>query len=221
MSFPDRRPISPVRRRAANWLPSTATSGRKRCCTMLSRPNHRTRVHCPCWSKRTTSTEPSNFTTMAVTAIPAWWGSRVKRISSPPSRARFGELDNDAAKILMRAAAPLERPRSSHLDLGDAIVLGVSSSGPAQTLAVSLASLVAVCRYGGVVPLLGCFVAMLGIGIGYTTPNPECRGDLHLGCEGLSSLPRVPGRLDDPALLHLGNKQPDHPGGHLYAGVDC
>lgn len=57
------------------------------------------------------------------------------------------------------------------MDLGDAIVLGVSSSGPAQTLAVSLASLVAVCRYGGVVPLLVCFLPMLGIAIGYQRLN--------------------------------------------------
>ena len=55
--------------------------------------------------------------------------------------------------------------------LGDAIVLGLSSSGPAQTLAVSLASLVAVCHYGGVIPVLICFVPMLGIAIGYQRLN--------------------------------------------------
>jgi amino acid transporter len=58
-----------------------------------------------------------------------------------------------------------------HFGLGDAIVLGLSSSGPAQTLAVSLASLVAVCHYGGVVPLLVCFVPMVGIAIGYQRLN--------------------------------------------------
>ena len=42
--------------------------------------------------------------------------------------------------------------------LGDAIVMGLSSSGPAQTLAVSLAGLVAVSGYGGAVPILICFV---------------------------------------------------------------
>ena len=55
--------------------------------------------------------------------------------------------------------------------LGDAIVLGLSSSGPAQTLAVSLASLVAACHYGGVVPLVICFVPMLGIAISYQRLN--------------------------------------------------
>ena len=62
------------------------------------------------------------------------------------------------------------RPQA-HIGLGDAIVLGLSSSGPAQTLAVSLASLVAVCHYGGAVPVLLCFVPMLGIAIGYQRLN--------------------------------------------------
>jgi amino acid transporter len=55
--------------------------------------------------------------------------------------------------------------------LGDAIVLGLSSSGPAQTLAVSLAAMVAACRYGGVVPVLACFLPMLGIAVGYHRLN--------------------------------------------------
>ena len=60
------------------------------------------------------------------------------------------------------------RPRAA---LSDAIVLGLSSSGPAQTLAVSLAGLVAACGYGGIVPVLLCFVPMLGIAIGYQRLN--------------------------------------------------
>ncbi len=55
--------------------------------------------------------------------------------------------------------------------LADAIVLGLCSSGPAQTLAVSLAAMVAACRYGGVVPVLACFVPMLGIAVGYHRLN--------------------------------------------------
>jgi amino acid transporter len=55
--------------------------------------------------------------------------------------------------------------------LGDAIVMGLSSSGPAQTLAVSLAGLVAVSGYGGVVPILICFVPMMGIAIAYQRLN--------------------------------------------------
>jgi len=62
-------------------------------------------------------------------------------------------------------------PAAARFSVGDAVILGLSSSGPAQTLAVSLASLVAACHYGGVVPLLICFVPMLGIAIGYQRLN--------------------------------------------------
>ena len=49
--------------------------------------------------------------------------------------------------------------------------MGLSSSGPAQTLAVSLAGLVAVSGYSGVVPILICFVPMMGIAIAYQRLN--------------------------------------------------
>ncbi len=49
--------------------------------------------------------------------------------------------------------------------------MGLSSSGPSQTLAVSLAALVAVSGYGGIVPILICFVPMLGIAIAYQRLN--------------------------------------------------
>jgi amino acid transporter len=49
--------------------------------------------------------------------------------------------------------------------------MGLSSSGPAQTLAVSLAGLVAVSGFGGVVPILICFVPMIGIAIAYQRLN--------------------------------------------------
>ena len=55
--------------------------------------------------------------------------------------------------------------------LGDALIIGLSSSGPAQTLAVSLAGLVAVSGYGSVVPILICFVPMIGIAIAYQRLN--------------------------------------------------
>jgi amino acid transporter len=57
------------------------------------------------------------------------------------------------------------------IGLGDAIVLGLSSSGPAQTLAVSLAGLVAASGYGGAVPILLCLVPMLGIAFAYQRLN--------------------------------------------------
>ena len=59
----------------------------------------------------------------------------------------------------------------NRVGLGDAIIMGLSSSGPAQTLAVSLAGLVAVSGYAGVVPILICFVPMIGIAIAYQRLN--------------------------------------------------
>jgi amino acid transporter len=61
--------------------------------------------------------------------------------------------------------------RADRVGLGDAIIMGLSSSGPAQTLAVSLAGLVAVSGYSGVVPILICFVPMIGIAIAYQRLN--------------------------------------------------
>jgi amino acid transporter len=61
--------------------------------------------------------------------------------------------------------------RRNRVGLGDAIIMGLSSSGPAQTLAVSLAALVAASGYGGVVPILICFVPMIGIAIAYQRLN--------------------------------------------------
>ena len=60
---------------------------------------------------------------------------------------------------------------AQRVGLGDAIVLGLSSSGPAQTLAVSLASLVAASGYGAPVPILLCLVPMLGIAFAYQRLN--------------------------------------------------
>jgi len=67
---------------------------------------------------------------------------------------------------LNESTNPAER-----VGLGDAIIMGLSSSGPSQTLAVTLAGLVAVSGYGGVVPILICFVPMIGIAIGYQRLN--------------------------------------------------
>ncbi len=62
-------------------------------------------------------------------------------------------------------------PSGGGFRLGDAIVLALSGSGPAQTLAVTLASLVAASHYGGVLPVLICLLPMLGIALGYQRLN--------------------------------------------------
>ena len=71
----------------------------------------------------------------------------------------------------MRSLDGSNSARRNRVGLGDAIMLGLSSSGPAQTMAVSLAGLVAVSAYGGVIPILLCFLPMLGIAIAYQRLN--------------------------------------------------
>src|SRR6202453_4085458 len=65
----------------------------------------------------------------------------------------------------------INKHATQRVGLGDAIVLGLSSSGPAQTLVVSLASLVAASGYGSPVPVLLCLIPMLGIAFAYQRLN--------------------------------------------------
>ena len=61
--------------------------------------------------------------------------------------------------------------KSNALSLSDAIVLGLASSAPAQTIAVSLPALVAACHYAGLLPIACAFIPMLGIALGYQRLN--------------------------------------------------
>lgn len=49
----------------------------------------------------------------------------------------------------------------------DIVVLALASSGPTQSVAVSLAAILAAVNYAGFLPILVCFVPMLGIALGY------------------------------------------------------
>jgi amino acid transporter len=53
----------------------------------------------------------------------------------------------------------------------DVIVLALASSGPTQSVAASLAAILATVAYAGFLPILVCFVPMLGIAIGYQRLN--------------------------------------------------
>ena len=54
---------------------------------------------------------------------------------------------------------------------GDVVVLSLASSGPTQGIAVTLAALLATVGYASFLPLLICFIPMLGIAIGYQRLN--------------------------------------------------
>ncbi len=57
------------------------------------------------------------------------------------------------------------------LGLGDTVVLAMASSGPTQSIAASLAAIMIAVRYAGFLPLLICFIPMIGIAIGYQRLN--------------------------------------------------
>ncbi len=57
--------------------------------------------------------------------------------------------------------------RAGALRAGDVVVMALASSGPTQSVAVSLAAILATVAYAGFLPILICFVPMLGIALGY------------------------------------------------------
>jgi len=61
--------------------------------------------------------------------------------------------------------------KANTLSLSDAIVLGLASSAPAQTMAVALPALVAAIGYAGLLPIACAFVPMLGIALAYQHLN--------------------------------------------------
>src|SRR5947209_12896377 len=61
--------------------------------------------------------------------------------------------------------------KANALSLGDAIILGLASSAPAQTMAVALPALIAACNYAGLLPIVCAFIPMLGIALGYERLN--------------------------------------------------
>jgi amino acid transporter len=61
--------------------------------------------------------------------------------------------------------------KANALKIGDVIVLSLASSGPTQSVAVTLAALLATVGYASFLPVVICFVPMLGIAIGYQRLN--------------------------------------------------
>jgi len=61
--------------------------------------------------------------------------------------------------------------KANALSLSDAIILGLASSAPAQTMAVALPALVAAVGYAGLLPIACAFVPMLGIALAYQRLN--------------------------------------------------
>jgi amino acid transporter len=61
--------------------------------------------------------------------------------------------------------------KSGALKVGDIVIIALASSGPTQSIAVTLAAILATVSYAGFLPLLICFIPMIGIAIGYQRLN--------------------------------------------------
>src|SRR5215472_5715146 len=66
------------------------------------------------------------------------------------------------------SAGPLQ---ANALSLADAIILGLASSAPAQTMAVALPALITATNYAGLLPIVCAFIPMFGIALGYRRLN--------------------------------------------------
>jgi amino acid transporter len=60
---------------------------------------------------------------------------------------------------------------TSALTIGDTVVLAMASSGPTQSIAASLAAIMVAVAYAGFLPLVICFIPMIGIALGYQRLN--------------------------------------------------
>ena len=61
--------------------------------------------------------------------------------------------------------------RAGALRIGDVVILSMASSGPTQSIAVTLAVLLATVNYATFLPIFICLIPMLGIAIGYQRLN--------------------------------------------------
>jgi amino acid transporter len=71
-------------------------------------------------------------------------------------------------------AQSLDRPgglKDAALRIGDVVVISMASSGPTQSIAVTLAVLLGTVGYASFLPIAICFIPMLGIAIGYQRLN--------------------------------------------------
>jgi amino acid transporter len=89
--------------------------------------------------------------------------------SSRQTAMRANSVDTESpAKTAMPPSGHL---KANALSLSDAIILGLASSAPAQTMAVALPALVAAVGYAGLLPIACAFVPMLGIALAYQRLN--------------------------------------------------
>ena len=66
---------------------------------------------------------------------------------------------------------PVAGLKDAALRIGDVVVISMASSGPTQSIAVTLAVLLSTVAYASFLPILICLIPMLGIAVGYQRLN--------------------------------------------------
>jgi amino acid transporter len=94
-------------------------------------------------------------------------------MDSSQSRVAAGEREQAGAQ------EHLGRLRANAIGLKDAVIIGMASSGPTASIALTLAAIVSVSSYAGPVAIIVCFLPMLGIALAYRRLN-----QWHVNCGG-------------------------------------
>ena len=80
-------------------------------------------------------------------------------------------LPADSAPAGEQTSRQPVRLRDGALRIGDVVIMAMASSGPTQSIAVTLAALLATVGYATFLPIAICFIPMLGIALGYQRLN--------------------------------------------------
>ncbi len=81
------------------------------------------------------------------------------------------QMEQGSANVAASAPAGRERLRANAIGLKDSIVVGMASSGPTASIALTLAAIVGVMHYGGPIAVLVCALPMFGIALAYRRLN--------------------------------------------------
>jgi amino acid transporter len=85
-------------------------------------------------------------------------------MSSPASRSAVPATEQSPGR-------PVSSLKDAALRFGDVVIISMASSGPTQSIAVTLAALLATVAYASFLPIVICLIPMLGIAIGYQRLN--------------------------------------------------
>lgn len=82
-------------------------------------------------------------------------------------------MDETPAAVGTAGPDAPQRPglRANAIDLKDAVIVGMASSGPTASIALTLAAIVGAANYGGPIAILVCALPMFGIALAYRRLN--------------------------------------------------